>query len=225
MHISYVPDREYDWRNGDWPTYYMQSDARIADDPADRRSQGGYTGGFLHQAVTTAESRKGHRVATSTDQAEAEHAESACKQVKYRRNFLSFLDVSMHHPTVLQMENYSTCLRTGAPIRKWSPASKHHDTIEKYIGECVERGIIRVQHIPGRLSESPQSGDGFRVDALTKALSADLTAFYYQELHGPLLLTQPMGGGKSKAKPDESQLTTSSENSIPGNTPLPGTPG
>ena len=127
----------------------------------------------------------------------------------------------MHHPTTLQMDNYSTCLRTGSPIRKWSPASKHHDVIERYIGECVEQGIIRVQHIPGRLSESPQSGDGFRVDALTKALSADLTTFYYHELHGPSIISKPIDGGKSKTKRDESASLSDSWNSAP----LPGTSG
>ena len=115
----------------------------------------------------------------------------------------------MTEPTVLQMDNYSTCLRTGAPIRKWSPASKHHDVIERYIGECVERGIIRVQHNPGKLPERPRPGDGFRVDALTKILSVDETEFYYRELHGAHLplydtIEQTIDGGKNNSKPDDS---------------------
>ena len=99
IHITYVPDREYDWRNGDFPRYYMQSDSSFADDPADRRSQGGHLGGFVHQAITTAESRKGHRVATSTDQSEGLHVSTAANQVEYNPNFLRFLGLPMDQPT------------------------------------------------------------------------------------------------------------------------------
>lgn len=186
MHITYVPDRLYDWRHGDWPTHYaMQSDASYADDPDDRRSQGAHIGGFRGQAVTTAVSRKGHRVATSTDQAEAQHAGAACKQCEYKRKFFDFLGIPTTAPTHLQLDNYATYLRHSAPIRKWSPASKQHDVLEKYIVECAERGIIKPIHAPGHLPPNPRPGDGFKVDALTKILSTAATQFYARELHGP----------------------------------------
>ena len=104
----------------------------------------------------------------------------------------------MDQPTELQVDNYATVNRNGAPIRKWSPASKHYDTLERYIGECVEDEIIRLRHVPGRMPEYPQSGDGFRVDALTKALSPATTRFYFNEIHGPDILTGTIDGGKSK---------------------------
>ena len=185
VYMTYVPDREYDWRHGDWPRYYMQSDASYADDPSDRRSQGGHVGGFENQAVTTAESRKGHRVATSTDQAEAQHAGAACKQAEYKRNFLSFLGVPMEQPTILEVDNYANYLRTSAPIRKWSPASKQLDVLERYTVECIERKVIKLRHRPGNLPEEPRRGMGFKVDALTKILTAAATEFYGRELHGP----------------------------------------
>ena len=195
MHITYVPDRMYDWRRGDYPVYEMQSDASYADDPDDRRSQGAHIGGFLHQAVTTAESRKGHRVATSTDQAEAQHAGSACKQAEYKRNFLGFLGVPMEQPTKLYVDNYATYLRNSCSVRKWSPASKQLDVLERYTVECVERKIVKLQHTPGHLPENPRPGAGFKVDALTKVLPTMATDFYHRELHGPDLINADMGRG------------------------------
>jgi hypothetical protein len=195
MHITYVPDRVYDWRNGDYPIYEMQSDASYADDPDDRKSQGGHIGGFLHQAITTAESKKGHRVATSTDQAEAQHAGSACKQAEYKRNFLGFLGIPMEQPTMLYVDNYATYLRNSCSVRKWSPASKQLDVLERYTVECVERKIIKLQHAPGHLPENPRTGEGFKVDAMTKVLPTMATDFYHRELHGPDLLNAATGRG------------------------------
>jgi hypothetical protein len=190
-----VPDREYDWRQGDWPTYGMQSDASYADDPDDRLSQGAHIGGFLNQAITTAESKKGHRVATSTDQSEAQHAGAACKQAEYKRNFLEFLGVPMGEPTTLKVDNYANYLRTSAPIRKWSPASKQLDVLEKYSVECIERKIIKLEHQPGHLPENPRPGMGFKVDVLTKIMPTAATDFYSRELHGPDLRKEEAGRG------------------------------
>jgi len=72
----------------------------------------------------------------------------------------------------------------AAQIRKWSPASKQFDIEEKYVVECVERGIIQICHKPGRLPENPQPGDGFAADAMTKPMTAVEMDFYYPELHG-----------------------------------------
>ena len=195
MHITYVPDRVYDWRHGDYPVYEMQSDSSYADDRDDRKSQGGHTGGFQNQAITCAESRKGHRVATSTDQAEAQHAGSACKQAEYKRNFLGFLGVTMDQPTKLYVDNYATYLRNSCSVRKWSPASKQLDVLERYTVECVERKIVKLQHTPGHLPENPRPGAGFKVDALTKVLPTMATDFYHRELHGPDLLEAATGRG------------------------------
>lgn len=189
IHVTYKPLRTYNWRAGDWPdSYIMQSDASYADDPNDRRSQGGYTGGFHGMAITTAESRKGHRVATSTDQAEAQHAAAACKQAEYKRNFFKFLGMPLTDPTPLYLDNYATYLRTNVFIRKWSPASKQHDVLERYLGECAMQQIIVPKHRPGSLPANPQPGDGFPADALTKIHDRSAVQFYTRVLHGPDLL-------------------------------------
>jgi hypothetical protein len=84
----------------------------------------------------------------------------------------------------MYVDNKATVLAAGAPIRKWSPASKQFDIEEKFIVECVERGIIEIQHKPGNIPENPQPGDGFVADAMTKPMNAYEMAFYYPELHG-----------------------------------------
>ena len=184
MHRAYRPGRLYDWRHGDLPSWSIESDASYADDPHDRRGQGGYTGGFEGQAANTAVSKKTRRTCVSTDQSESDFAGSACKEAEYHRNWLGFFGLLRDGPTDLAVDNYATANRAGSPIRRWSPSSKQHDVNEKYVVECVERGTIRVTHKPGSLPEDPRPGDGFRPDAMTKALPRHETEFYYDELHG-----------------------------------------
>ena len=82
------------------------------------------------------------------------------------------------------MDNFATFNSAGAPIRKWSPASKQFDIEEKFIVECAERGIIAIHIKPGNLPEDPRPGEGFVADAMTKPMTASEMAFYYPELHG-----------------------------------------
>ena len=191
----YRPGRRYDWRNGDLPAWSIESDASYADDPHDRRGQGGYTGGYVGQAATTAVSKKTRRTCVSTDQSESDFAGSACKEAEYHRNWMHFFGLLKAGPTDLSVDNYATATRTGSPIRRWSPSSKQHDVNEKYVAECVERKTIAVHHKPGSLPEDPQPGDGFRPDAMTKALSRPHTEFYYDEIHG----RRPLPVGKRTA--------------------------
>jgi len=178
------PGRVYDWRNGDLPTWEIDSDASYADDPHDRRGQGGYVGGFEGQAATTATSKKTRRTCTSTDQSEQDFASSACKEAEYTRNWTQFFGLLKDGPTRLGVDNFATYKRAGAPIRKWSPSSKQHDVNEKYVIECVERGTIDVQHRSGQLPEDPQPTEGFRADAMTKSLPRQPHEFYYDEIQG-----------------------------------------
>ena len=94
----------------------------------------------------------------------------------------------MTSPTTLSIDNCATYLRNSSTIRKWSPASKQLDVLERHTVECVERKIVKLQHAPGKLPEDPQLGEGFKVDALTKILPKAATAFYNRELHGPDLI-------------------------------------
>jgi hypothetical protein len=180
----YRSGRRYDWRNGDLPDWSIESDASYADDPHDRRGQGGYVGGYTGQAATTAVSKKTRRTCVSTDQSESDFAGSACKEAEYHRNWMHFFGLLKDGPTDLSVDNYATATRAGSPIRRWSPSSKQHDVNEKYVAECVERKTIAVHHKPGSLPENPRSGDGFRPDAMTKALPRQPTEFYYDEIHG-----------------------------------------
>jgi hypothetical protein len=101
----------------------------------------------------------------------------------------------MGEPTTLKVDNYANYLRTSAPIRKWSPASKQLDVLEKYSVECIERKIIKLEHQPGHLPENPRPGMGFKVDVLTKTMPTAATDFYSRELHGPDLRKEEAGRG------------------------------
>jgi hypothetical protein len=182
--VYHPGDQTYDWKNGDWPPWSIDSDASYADDPHDRRGQGGYVGGFDGQAATTTTSKKTRRTCTSTDQAESDFAGSACKEAEYKRNWMGFFGIRRPGPTRLGVDNFATANRVGSSIRKWTPSSKQHDVNEKYVTECVERKVITVDHRPGSLPEDPRPGEGFRPDAMTKALPRAATEFYYDELHG-----------------------------------------
>ena len=180
----YRPGRQYDWRNGDLPAFSIESDSSYADDPHDRRGQGGFVGGFDGQAATTAVSKKTRRVAVSVDQSESDFAGSACKEAEYHRNWMDFFGLLKAGPTKLNIDNFATALRAGSTVRRWSPSTKQHDVNEKYVVECVERKTVAVHHKPGSLPEDPRPGDGFRPDAMTKALPRAATEFYYDEIHG-----------------------------------------
>ena len=184
MYRSYHPNRVYDWRNGDFPEWSIMTDASYADDLFDRKSQGGYVGGFEGRAVTTTHSGKSPRVLTSTYQAESSFAARACKEAEYKRNLFRFLHVLKPGPTKLYVDNYATFRAAGAQIRKWSPASKQFNIEEKYVVESGERDIIEVHHKPGSLPENPQRNEGFVADAMTKTMTAREMDFYYPELHG-----------------------------------------
>ena len=102
----------------------------------------------LKAGLFTASSAKTPRVLTSTYQAESAFAGRAAKEAIYKRNLFRFLGVLREGPSKMYVDNKATVLSAGAPIRKWSPASKQFDIEEKFIVECVERGIIEIHHKP-----------------------------------------------------------------------------
>ena len=177
--------REWDWRNGELPEWYIQSDSSYADDAHDRKSQGGYVGGFRNQAVTTAVSGKTHRVATSTYQAEAAWASKAAKQAEYTRNVHQFLNILRPEPTILEVDNYATYINAGAPIIKWSASSKQHDIEERYVVECVQHKKINLRHRSGSLPPRPRPHDGFTADGTTKCLGGPMFEHYFHHMQGP----------------------------------------
>ena len=186
-HLSrtYYQSKKWDWRNGEFPQWSIESDASFASDVHDRKSQGGYTGGFDNQAVTTASSTKGRRVATSTFQAEIAHSCRAAKEALYNRNTLSFLHPGLiTGPTPMTVDNYATYLHTAAPIRKFSPNSKQLHTEERMIIDCVENKEIVMRQRSGSLPEHPKPNDGLRADSMTKPLSFPPWDFYRRALTG-----------------------------------------
>ena len=160
------------------------TDASFADDLHDRKSQGGHAGGFEGRAITTAASGKSPRVVLSTCQAESTFAARGCKEAECKRNLFRFLRVLRAGPSKLYVDNYATFNSAGSQIRKWSPASKQFNIEEKYVVDCVERGIVQMVHKHGHLPENPQPGEGFVADTMTKPMNAREMEFYYQELHG-----------------------------------------
>ncbi|PHR10085.1 MAG: hypothetical protein COB29_01235 [Sulfitobacter sp.] len=185
--LKYVKKRDYDWRNGDFIEYVFECDASFADDDATRRSQSGYVGGPRDMAVTTYASNQIRKVTTSTKHAESAAAFPACKEIVYETHVQEFLKFKRPGPMTLYMDNSATVLDCGAPIRKFSPASKHFDIEDKYVVQCSEDKIVKVIHMPGTIdsdNNNPQPGDGFCVDALTKPMPQVLHDIYYAEMQG-----------------------------------------
>ena len=160
----------------------MASDASFAGDVDDRRSQGGYLGGFTDMPPDTYSSTKSSRVATSTFHAESLFASSAAKQAVYVYLLHAWLRVSNGDAIKLALDNQATILQAAAPVRKWSPRSKHFDIDAKYLTEAVERGEVYVYHASG--APPSDKHDGFPCDALTKALPSSVLTYYIPLLQG-----------------------------------------
>ena len=184
--VTYTKQRDYDWRNGGFPQYVMAPDASFADDEHDRKSQGGYIGGLRGCAPDTWHSSKNKRLATSTYHAESIFGSAAAKQAHYRKLCLDYFGILPPGPIPLFLDNQSTVLAAGSPIRKWTPKSKAFDIDAKYIVEAVENGIISVHYASGAPPDGTAGGPaGFPADVMTKALSGSVLRHYIQMLQGP----------------------------------------
>jgi hypothetical protein len=67
------------------------------------------------------------RVVTSTFQAESGHAFYCYKHMKYKWLLLGFSRLRSNDPFLLWLDNSATVLMAGAPIKKFSQASKHFE--------------------------------------------------------------------------------------------------
>lgn len=179
IHLS--TDKLFIWGK-DFPQFYMQSDASLADDLSDRRSQGGHIGG-LERLPSYWGSQKSKRVCTSTNHVETHHSSLAAQLAVYINNLLKFLGVHNNKPIMLELDNFATVCTSGALIRKFSPKQKHFHIDEFFTAECVENNIITLSHVPGSTNLSDKQ-IGFPVDAMTKPLSAPLLRHYFPYLHG-----------------------------------------
>jgi hypothetical protein len=192
MKIVYQCDKLFDWRNGEVPSYWGQSDSSFADDPDDRFSQGGYIAGVQGQSPSVWKSGKPPRLCNSTNQAESIWASLLARELEYKSNVFIFLGLrDSNSPRILlECDNQATTQQAGAPIRKFSASTKHFDIDEKYVQQLVEEGLLKVVHVPGSIptkgADKQRARLGFPVDMMTKPLSAPVIKVYYPQLHGPV---------------------------------------
>ena len=180
--LTYVRQREYVWRQGDWPEYLMESDASFADDPANLRSTGAYLGYYRGCAADTASSAQHKTVTTSTLHSESTSATTAAKQGAYVKHVHDWLGVTKRDAIPLAIDNLATVLATAGPIPKFSAKSKHFAISARYTAELVEQGVIRPYHVGGSVTADHP---GLPADALTKPLNARLIAHYSSIIQGP----------------------------------------
>jgi hypothetical protein len=185
--ITYRKVRDYDFMAGERLEWVFKCDAAFADDAYTRRSQAGFCAGPKDGPPTSYGANQLKKITTSSNQSESASGFIACKDAVYTHNTQGWLGVRQAHPFRFEMDNEATVLATGAPIRKFSPASKHFDIEDKYVVQCSEDKIIKVVHVPGTISadnNDPQTGDGFCADAFTKPMPRILHDLYMKELQG-----------------------------------------
>jgi hypothetical protein len=160
--LTYVKHRDY--AAGEYPRLEYGSDASFANHP-DGKSQGGYTGRLVGQAVTTAVSGKSTAVHTSTTHAEEAWASECSRHAMYEVQLLHEIGIAVPLPVTHFMDNHAAILDAGSPVRRFSKRTKHFLVSEKYVQQCVEMGVTKLQH---------RRGDKFDTDAMTKSLTGVL---------------------------------------------------
>ena len=162
--------------DGDPTEWSISSDASFAGCELSRKSQGGFIGGFDNQPPTTWSSTLSKRVCQSTFQAESYHAAEAARELKYKDTWHTEVGIKVNRPHKFYVDNAALALEAAAPIRKWSPRSKHFDIDDKMLTQVVEDRIARVIQIPGY---------DLAADAMTKPLPNDLLDRFDEKLQGP----------------------------------------
>lgn len=135
------------------------SDSDLAGGLDDRKSTGGMAF-YLNENLITWVSQKQRCVALSSCEAEFMAATAAACQSIWLKNVLSQVTDECTGPVVLYIDNKSTIDLAKNPI--FHGRSKHIVIRYHFIRECVERGEIVIEHVPG---------DQQRADILTKPLS------------------------------------------------------
>jgi hypothetical protein len=156
--ITYTKGRDYG--PDEYPELIYGSDASYANH-SDAKCQGGYTGRFIGQAITSAVSGKSSTVATSTCHAELYWASECSRQIMYEVQLLHEIGIKVPLPVVHHIDNAAAVIDAGSPIRRFSQRTKHFLIAEKYAQQCSEMGITKITKIDGNLLDA---------DAMTKAL-------------------------------------------------------
>lgn len=127
-------------------------------DPDDGKSTTGHVF-YLGGSPITWCSQKQDTVALSSCEAEFMADTEAAKQAIWLQYLLREITKSPCERIVIRIDNQSTIALTKNPV--FHGRSKHIHTRYHFIRECVENGLIEVEHVP----ESEQ-----KADILTKAL-------------------------------------------------------
>lgn len=167
------------WGGDEFPEYRMYSDAGYVSDHVSAKSQVGYVGGFNGNACTTAASGMSNVVCSSTRHAEQYAASMTAREAMYKKGWHSEVGIRYNGPIKLFVDNSATVLaHEGAPLQKFSNATKHFRVYERYVTECVMRGdIIMIK----------MDGTKLMADAMTKALPRPALEKHRDQIEGTAL--------------------------------------
>ena len=114
---------------------------------------------YLGDSPITWCSSKQDTVALSSCEAEFMAGTEAARQAIWLQDLLGEISESLCKKTVIRIDNQSAIALTRNPV--FHGRSKHIHTRYHFIRECVEKGLIEVEHVPGTEQKA---------DILTKAL-------------------------------------------------------
>lgn len=134
------------------------SDSSHNMDPDDGRSTTGHIF-YLGESPITWRSQKQDTVALSSCEAEFMAGTEAARQAIWLQDLLSEIVGTPCERVLIQIDNQSAIALTRNPV--FHGRSKYIHSRYHFIRECVEKGLIEVEHIPGTQQKA---------DILTKAL-------------------------------------------------------
>lgn len=134
------------------------SDSSYNVDQDDGKSTTGHVF-YLGDSPITWCSQKQDTVALSSCEAEFMAATEAARQGIWLQDLLGEISETLCRKTVIRIDNQSAIALTKNPV--FHGRSKHIHTRYHFIRECVEKGLLEVEHVPG---------SNQKADILTKAL-------------------------------------------------------
>ena len=114
---------------------------------------------YLGDSPITWCSSKQETVALSSCEADFMAGTEAARQAIWLQDLLGEISESLRKQTVIRIDNQSAIALTRNPV--FHGRSKHIHTRYHFIRECVEKGLLEVEHVPGNEQKA---------DILTKAL-------------------------------------------------------
>ncbi|KAJ0455004.1 putative RNA-directed DNA polymerase [Helianthus annuus] len=152
--IRYIKGTVHDgleYKSGGEGRLVGYSDSSFGTDKDDGRGTSG-TIFYLSNNVITWSSQKQRTVALSSCEAEFMAATAGACQALWLRNLLSEISGSEAQCVKLMVDNEGAIALIKNPI--FHGRSKHIDTNYHFIRECVERGLIVVEHVDGNLQKA-----------------------------------------------------------------------